>query len=212
MSNEYAVIITSEQAKARVMQSNLSQQDKKYFLNFIENFQDLEFYYNTTEALEEISQNQKISLPNSIKEYRETLGGVMFDAFPEFKFSKFDNFSPRMDDVSDTWYSINFSGFLSKRDREILTSNSAIKLYPFANASSGFNPNDLFFGIDLKNFDNQKIYEFHLIDIYDSYAEDGDILKSAYDIFESYAKMFSLISAIKYKKGKKEIIVKARES
>jgi hypothetical protein len=211
MSKEYAVIITSEQANARVIESNLSQEDQKYFLDFIRRFHKLEFYYNTPEALEEISQNQNIILPSIIKNYRTILGGVMFDCLPEFKFSKFENFSPRNDYLSNTWYSINFSGFPSNRDREILMSGSKGGLYPFANASSGFNTSNLFFGINLNN-DDQKIYDFHLIDVFDSFSEDGDIWKSVYDVFESYPKMFSLISEIKYKKGKKDIIIKARET
>jgi hypothetical protein len=212
MENEYAVIITSEQAKARVMQSNLSQQDKKYFLNFIDNFFQLNYYANTEYGLNEIELDIDIKFPESLRSYRKLLAGVLFGKSVKFKFKSFIRSSPRKDYIDFLWYSVDLLGMPTKGDlRDLfLTTSQNYSFIPIATVSGDRNAESYFLAMNLNNND-LKIYEFDTQDLFDNKSTNEPIEQSAYEIFDSYPQMLAHISEIKYLDGKKEIIVKARE-
>jgi hypothetical protein len=212
MGNEYAVIITSEQAKARVMQSNLSQQDKKYFLIFIKNFEELTFYYNKSFALDELELDLGIKFPQQLRVYRDILASVLYGFSVEFKFKSFIRSSPRKDYIDFLWYSVDLLGMPTKGDlRDLfLTTSSNYSFIPIATVSGDRNAENYFLAMNLHNND-LKIYEFDTQDLFDNKSTNESIEQSAYEIFDSYPQMLAHISEIKYLDGKKEIIIKARE-
>jgi hypothetical protein len=213
MEDEFHVPLNADEAKKRVNDSQLSQIDKENYKIFIENFIELTFYYNKSFALDELELDLGIKFPQQLRVCRDILASVLYGFSVEFKFKSFIRSSPRKDYIDFLWYSVDLLGMPTKGDlRDLfLTTSQNYSFIPIATVSGDRNAENYFLAMNLNNND-LKIYEFDTQDLFDNKSTNEPIEQSAYEIFDSYPQMLAHISEIKYIDGKKEIIVKARES
>jgi hypothetical protein len=213
MDNEFAQTFEYATAKKIVEDSNLNSGDKEYYLLFIENFSDLIFYKNTDACLINIETENQIHLPEILKMYRSTLASVSYGKKVKFKFGSFIQETPRTDKLPDLWYSIGLNSFSFEGNMRkiMLESASNFSLFPIAKTDSELSSSGYYFGMNTQNTD-PNIYEFNILDVFDSYNDNESIEQSVYPIYDSYPQMLAHISEIKYMDGKKEIIIKAKTS
>jgi hypothetical protein len=213
MNKEFAVIMTAKKSHDKVNNANISEEDKRDYHSFINNFSELSFFSSTDFGLNETELDIKVKLPENLRTYRKILADVLFGYPMEMKFKSFIRSTPRADELTKLWYSVGLMGLSLDGDtgRILLDSNPDYSLIPIATVTGTPDASNYFLAMNSRKND-QKIYEFNLLDIFDTYNEGEPIDQSAYEVFDSYPQMLAHISEIKYMDGKKEIIVKAQES
>jgi predicted DNA-binding protein YlxM (UPF0122 family) len=212
MENKYAISVDYDLAVKRVEESVFSAEDKENYLSFINNFQNLNFYYNTDLSMAEPATKDNIYFPKNFSDYRKTLADILYGFNVEIKFDSFNGYSPRGKRLENIWYSIDPGDFSFNDDQKkvLLESSESFRLLPIGFTSSN-DAQGCYLAINLSNNDNS-IYEFHMQDLYDNYSSGEPIDEMTSVVFDSYPQMLAHISEIKYLDGKKEIIVKARET
>jgi hypothetical protein len=212
MNNEYAELLDYNNAVQKVEKANILSLEKIDFLLFLNKFHDLSFYSNTDLAVNYIEAQNNLKLPENIRSFRKTIASVMYGSRVEFKLRKFTTYTPRSDELKNYWYSLSMSPItLEGSVREILLNDTNEELFfPIANITNA-DVSGIYLALNIRNND-KKIYEFNILDVFDSQSEGSPIIQSIYPVFDSYPQMLAHISEIKYLDGKKEIIVKARET
>jgi hypothetical protein len=213
VENTFATEFDAIKAIDLVNTSPLTEEKKKLYRSFINNFPEVKFYANTEYGLNEIELDIDIKFPENLRSYRKLLAGVLFGKSSKFKFKSFIQSTPRSDRISDMWYSLGLVGIPPvSRERSILLESDPNYSFIPISIVSGYPGSEAYFLSVNSKKNDEKIYEFNILDIYDTYSEGDAIIQSAYEVFNSYPQMLAHISEIKYLDGKKEIIVKARES
>ena len=212
MAEDFAIEFDSATALKRVQDSDLSSTEKRHYTTFIQNFKDLEFFANTEFGLHEIELDHNIDFPSTLRNYRMLLANVLYGKSAQFKFGKFTQQSPRSDKLNQLWYSIGLVGIPSEgRERDILTkSNPEYSFIPISTVTGHPGADSYFLSVNQIEND-EKIYEFNILDLYDDFNSGEPIDQSAYPIFDSYPEMLANISEVRYKNGKKETILKAQK-
>jgi hypothetical protein len=213
MDEEFAIVMTAYESHNNVDKANISEEDKINYHIFINNFSELPFFSSTDFGLNETELDIKVKFPENLRKYRKILADVLFGYPMEMKFKSFIRSSPRIDELNKLWYSVGLMGLSLDGDTGeiLLRSNPDYSLIPIATVTGNPDASNYFLAVNSKK-DDQKIYEFNLLDIFDTYNEGEPIDQSAYEVFDSYPQMLAHVSEIKYIDGKKEIIVKARET
>jgi hypothetical protein len=213
VSSEYHMDLNYEEAKKTIAESDLTQDSKDNYLIFLDKFPTLDFFSNSESSIAQIESENGIQFSENIRVFRKTLASVMYGKKVEFRFKSFLGETPRSDKLTKLWYSIGLNKFsFSGTNREILLkSDPELSLIPIANTNGQDNSSGYYLGINSVGEDSS-IYEFSILDIFDSYNEGESISQSIYPVFDSYPQMLAHISEIKYLDGKKEVIVKARDA
>lgn len=212
MENEFLTELNYEAAKKVVNESNLSQAEKAHYLIFVENFRDLAFYSNKALVLLNVESENNIKFPDNLKDFRQILASVLYGKKAMFRFKFSSDQTPRGNKITKIWYSLGMNIFSFEGDNRkiLLESDKNFALIPIAKTDGKMDSSGFYLGINSKNND-KSIYEFNILDIYDTYSEGESIIQSAYLVFNSYPEMLAHISEIKYLNGKKEVTVKARD-
>jgi hypothetical protein len=211
MENKYAIVLDSVTAIKRIQESKLTNDDRDYYLKFINNFRNLTFYFNTELSMSEPATSDDIFFPQTFIDYRKILADVLYGSEVEVKFGSFIKYSPRSKRLNETWYVLDPGRFTYNDDqRQVLLENGDIKLLPI-----GFNllkrDKNCYLALNLDEKD-KSVYEFNMQDLYDNFSSNEPVREMTSEVFDSYPQMLASISEIKYINGKKEIIVKAGES
>ncbi|MEH2168451.1 MAG: hypothetical protein V7K41_17710 [Nostoc sp.] len=189
----------SDDAVAWVNGSKLSQTSKKALLRFIKHFPTLVFFKEDAVFLDRVESLKKIKLPKWLREIRQTVAYVMPNQYVRVQFDSFDQWSLNSDNLSEIWYDIGLRGVNNTEQQGVTDYN---KLFPIGEwLETGYST----LAINLGDPKDQRVYEYDQENINDDTQLEPHAIGV---VFNSYAEMFSHISAIQLEN---EEIIRARK-
>ena len=181
-----------DDAVAWVNGSKLSETSKKALLGFIQRFPTLVFFKEDAVFLDRVESFKEIKLPKWLREIRQTLAFVRPNQNVRVQFDSFDGWSVNLENLGEIWYSLGLRGVNNSEEQGVTDYN---KLFPIAEwLETGYST----LAINLANAQDQQIYEYDP----QSINSEGRLEPDAIGVvFNSYAEMFSHISAIELENG-----------
>jgi hypothetical protein len=174
--------------------SSLSVQDKQVLTRFVNRFPNMIFYKEDDAALDQVEQNENVTLPAEIRNIRKTVAYVNPDERIVFQVERFDKWSPRQDAVKEIWYRFGMIGYSDDEERELLDPE---KLFPIAEA---WRTGRSSLAIKLDHADTN-IYEYNQQDLWDNVSEEKPISASIRSVFSSYTILIDSITALQRMNG-----------
>jgi hypothetical protein len=170
-----------EDATTWVQSSGLSEKDQADLLEFIQRFSSQTFFREDDELLDALELTNNVKLPLWFREMRKTLAGL--DPSLQIRFSDYDQWLPRSDEVADAWYALKL-GYVNDEERALIFDQAGC--FPIG----AWVGNDYsYLAINMQADNDQQILEFALSDLSDNIAEGTPARASVRVAFDSYPRM-----------------------
>jgi hypothetical protein len=178
---KHRILGNSKDAKTWVQSSGLSENDKSDLLEFIQRFSSQTFFREDDELLDTLELTNNVKLPLWFREMRKTIAGV--DPSIQVRFSDYDHWLPRSDEVADAWYALKL-GYINDEERALMFDQAGC--FPIG----AWVGNDYsYLAINMQADNDQQILEFALSDLSDNIAEGTPARASVRAAFDSYPRM-----------------------
>lgn len=192
---DYSDEITGDSvaATAWVVTSSLPLSSKQPLLAFIRRFSTLSFYRDDSAHLDAIENEQGITLPQWLREIRQTFA---FVAAPNFFIPvRFDQHARRAWREIDTmWYLFGLRGYANRQEQALLESIDEMRPYPVGEEETS----ESTLAINLADEADQRVYEFSGEYLSEDAADGLPLRGSVRAVFSSYAEMFGHITALQF--------------
>ncbi|MEH2222252.1 hypothetical protein [Nostoc sp.] len=189
----------SDDAVAWVNGSKLSETSKQALLRFIQHFPTLVFFKEDAVFLDRVENIKQIKLPKWLRDIRQTVAYVMPNQYVRVQFNSFDRWSLNSKNLSEIWYDLGLRGVNNTEQQGVTDYN---KLFPIGEwLETGYST----LAINLGDPKDQRVYEYDQENINDDTQLEPHAIGV---VFNSYAEMFSHISAIQLEN---EEIIRARK-
>jgi hypothetical protein len=177
-----------------VQSSNLSEKDKVDLLEFIQRFSSQTFFREDDELLDALELTHNVKLPLWVREMRKTLAGL--DPSVQIRFSDYDHWLPRSDEVADAWYALKL-GYNDDEERALILDQAGCF------SIGAWVGNDYsYLAINMQSDNDQQILEFALSDLSDNIAEGTPARASVRVAFDSYPRMLWRIAQARLSDGR----------
>lgn len=196
-------VMNDEEARTRVQESDLSEQEQRFHLMFIEHFAGSRFFANTPEFVESFQEDEDVTLPSWTIAHLTALSG----AFPaegtlHFAFDSFmaDSLSPLTEELDHLWFSLEYNGWPSnKRQKKVLKSaGENISLFPIG---AELQDDGYQLAINVAVQDDTRIYQYHINSVMANDKNADPTMASVFPIFSSPGEMLSKVKAIRHGKN-----------
>lgn len=195
-------VMNDEEARTRIQESNLSEQEQRLHLMFIEHFAGSRFFANTPEFVQSFQEEEDVTLPSWTIAHLTALSG----AFPAegtlyFAFDSFmaDSLSPLTEELDHRWFSLEYSGWLSnKRQKKVLKSaGEDVSLFPIG---AELQDDGCRLAVNIAVQNDMTIYQYHIDSVMANDKNADLTMASVFPIFSSPGEMLSKVKAIRHGK------------
>ncbi|HEV8561816.1 MAG TPA: hypothetical protein VGR06_36300 [Actinophytocola sp.] len=182
---QYATRGDRADAESWVEASDLGAEHKADLRQFIANFSALEFVRDHDELYDELEAADQVTLPRWLRQVRTTLAFV----HPPMRVRVDDyiHLCPRSESVEKVWYELRL-GYADEEQRELF--HDEAEVYPIG---SWWGTDRSYLAIDLKDHDDERIFEFASEDLLDNSIDGRPVRGSLYPVFDSYAQFLAHI-------------------
>lgn len=178
----------TDEATEWIAKSALPAPDKKALKSFVSRFPKMVFYRVTKDANDRKERLFELKFPKWYRTMRETLDGWWpLGMCPPVQFDEFEDSSPRGDRLSSLSYHLGLR-FHGDDEKEAMLKAKFVVV--------GYSKEAPFSALAIRLDDDPTVYEFSPEDISDLLSEGGDVKKSMYPVFRSYAAMLGHVKSI----------------
>ncbi len=187
------LIGSGDDAQKWVTCSSLLNDTKQSLLHFIGRFEELIFYREDNVLLNREEESANITLPQWLRDIRQTLAFVLPHNLVEIQFDNFDRWSVQMEKLDRIWYTFGLLGASDSEQRVIINGDRV--LFPISEwVQTGYST----LAINIADPDDRQVYEYNQEDI----RTGGKLTeKAAKVVFNSYASLLQHIVRIRLENG-----------